>query len=142
MTTSDTGLNDLENMIASGKGPPIARTLGFRLREVGDGWAIFEGTPTLEHYNPLGMVHGGWAASVLDSALGCAVHTKLASGQKYGTVELKVNYVRAMTDKTGLITCRGEILHVGRRLATSQATLVDINGKLYAHGSCTCMIYE
>ena len=142
MSETRTGLDDLTAMINSGKGPAIGQTLGFRLREVGDGWAIFEGTPTLDHYNPLGMVHGGWAAAVLDSALGCAIHSKLKSGQQYGTVELKVNYVRAMTDKTGLITCRGEILHVGRRLATSQATLVDADGKLYAHGSCTCMIYQ
>jgi len=142
MSDTRTGLDDLTAMMNSGKGPPIGQTLGFRLCEVGDGWAVFEGTPTLDHYNPLGMVHGGWAAAVLDSALGCAIHSKLESGQQYGTVELKVNYVRAMTVKTGLIKCRGEILHVGRRLATSQATLVDESGKLYAHGSCTCMIYQ
>lgn len=137
-----TGLDSLQAMIDAGQNPSMATTLGYDLVEVGDGWAVFTGTPTLAHYNPGGVVHGGWAATVLDSALGCAIHTKLPAGLEYGTIELKVNYVRAMTDKTGKIICRGEVIHVGRRLATSEARLEGEDGKLYAHGSCTCMVYD
>jgi uncharacterized protein (TIGR00369 family) len=142
MTKQRTGLEQLQKMIAAGKGPPIGQTLGFRLTEAGDGWAVFEGNPTKAHYNPAGTVHGGWAAAVLDSALGCAIHSCLPPDQNYGTVELKVNYVRPMTDRTGTISCRGEIVHVGRRLAVSEARLTGPDGKLYATGSCTCMVYE
>ena len=121
---------------------PLGLKLGFRCIEVADGVAVFEGTPTADDYNPQNVVHGGWTASVLDSALGCAIETRIPAGRSYGTIELKVNYVRPITDTTGLMTCRGEIVHFGRRMATSEGRLLDAAGKLYAHATCTCMIYE
>ncbi len=136
------GLQRLQNLMNEAGAAPLGVLLGFRLTEVGEGFATFQGTPEPSHYNPQGTVHGGWAASVLDSALGCAVETRLGPGQSYGTIELKVNYVRPMTGATGLTTCRGEVIHFGRRMATSEARLVDQAGKLYAHGTCTCMIYS
>jgi uncharacterized protein (TIGR00369 family) len=136
-----TGRQFLEDLMAGPGTAPLGELLGFRLAEIGDGWVVFEGTPTARHYNPAGVVHGGWTSAVLDSAMGCAVHTKLAPGVGYGTVELKVNLVRPMTEATGLIRCRGEVVHLGRRLATSEGRLIDAAGKLCAHGSCTCMIY-
>lgn len=132
----------LEARIAGRGAAPLGELLGLILVEVGDGFAVFEATPKPEHYNPAGVVHGGWMASILDSALGCAIHSRLGPGVGYGTIELKVNFVRAMTEKTGLVRCRGDVVHMGRRLATSEGRLVDGSGRLYAHGSCTCMIYE
>ena len=136
------GREYLEALMQGRGSAPLGILLSFRLVEVGDGIAVFEGLPKAEHYNPARTVHGGWIASILDSALGCAVHTKLAPGVGYGTVELKVNFVRAMTEATGPVLCRGEVVHMGRRMATSEGRLLDAAGKLYAHGSCTCMIYE
>jgi uncharacterized protein (TIGR00369 family) len=136
------GLERLQRLMDGPGSAPLGLLLGFRLTEIGDGFAVFEGTPGVQHYNPQATVHGGWTASVLDSALGCAVETKLDPDHSYGTIELKVNYVRPLTSDTGLVTCRGEVIHSGRRMATSEARLVDRNGNLYAHGSCTCMIYE
>lgn len=121
---------------------PMGVLLDMRLCEIGEGMATFQGTPGTEHFNPQNTVHGGWAATILDSALGCAVETVLGPGRSYGTIELKVNYVRPMTTQTGLVTCRAEVVHAGRRMATSEGRLVDAGGKLYAHGSCTCMIYD
>ncbi len=145
MTILDTDLHGLERLqgLMNGAGAaPLGIMLGFRLSDVGDGFAVFQGMPNGDHYNPQGTVHGGWTASILDSALGCAVETKLLPGQNYGTIELKVNYVRPLNSDTGLVTCRGEVIHAGRRMATSDARLVDTAGKLYAHGSCTCIINE
>jgi len=136
------GIDRLREMMEGPGAAALGVLLGFRCIELGDGIAVFEGYPSEEHYNPQGIVHGGWTASVLDSALGCAIETRIPAGRSYGTVELKVNYVRPVTGQTGRMTCRGEIIHSGRRMATSEARLVDEAGKLYAHGSCTCMIYE
>ena len=136
------GIDRLKQMMAGPGAAPLGVLLGFRCIDVGDGYAVFEGTPGEEHYNPQSVVHGGWMASVLDSALGCAIETRIPAGRSYGTIELKVNYVRPVTGDTGRMTCRGEIIHFGRRMATSEARLVGGDGKLYAHGSCTCMIYE
>jgi len=135
-----TGLQNLERLRESGGQAPLGRLMDFRLVDVGDGYAVFEGNPGLEHYNPAGVVHGGWISSILDSALGCAIHTRLEAGQSYTTVELKVNMVRALTDQTGLVIARGAVIHLGRRVATSDARLENANGRLLAHGSCTCMI--
>ncbi len=135
-----TGLQNLQRMRDAGGVAPFGKLLGFRLVEVGDGFAVFEGEPGEQHYNPAGTVHGGWISSILDSALGCAVHSRLEAGQGYTTVELKVNMVRALTEQTGLVSARGAVVHLGRRVATSDARLEDANGKLLAHGSCTCMI--
>lgn len=134
------GLEVMQRLVASGGQAPLGKVLDFRIVEVGDGFAVFEGTPGEAHYNPAGIVHGGWTSSVLDSALGCAIHTQLSAGQGYSTIELKVNMVRAITAQTGLVRARGEVIHLGRRMATSDAKLVDADGKLLAHGSCTCMI--
>lgn len=136
------GIDRLKEMMAGPGAAALGVLLGFRCIEIGDGFAVFEGHPSEDHYNPQGVVHGGWTASVLDSALGCAIETRIPSGRSYGTVELKVNYVRPITGQTGRMICRGDIVHSGRRMATSEARLVDEAGKLYAHGSCTCMIYE
>jgi uncharacterized protein (TIGR00369 family) len=139
-TRQQSGREFLEGLMAGAGSAPLGILLGFRLTEVGDGFVVFTGTPSAEHYNPADTIHGGWAAAILDSALGCAVQTRLEAGVSYSTIELKVNYVRAMTAATGEVFCRGEVIHVGRRTATSNARLVDTAGRLYAHGSCTCMI--
>ncbi len=135
-----TGLQNLERLREAGGRAPLGNLLDFWLVDVGDGFAVFEGNPSAEHYNPAGTVHGGWISSILDSALGCAIHSRLEAGQGYTTVELKINMVRAVTDLTGLVTARGAVIHLGRRVATSDARLEDANGKLLAHGSCTCMM--
>ncbi len=135
-----TGRQFLDDLMAGIGSAPLGTVLGFRLKEVGDGFVVFAGLPSADYYNPANIIHGGWAAAILDSALGCAVQTQLEAGVTYSTIELKVNYVRAMTQETGEVLCRGEVIHVGRRTATSHARLVDKAGRLYAHGSCTCMI--
>jgi uncharacterized protein (TIGR00369 family) len=122
--------------------PPIARTLGFTIIEVGPGTAVFQGSPQFAHYNPLGSVHGGWFATMLDSALGCAVHTMMPAGRAYTTAELHVNLVRALTDKVTRVRAEGRVIHCGRQLATAEARLVGPDGTLYAHGSTTCLVFE
>jgi uncharacterized protein (TIGR00369 family) len=136
------GLDQLR-MLLEGKlpPPPIARTLGFYLAEAEEGRAVFRGTPRYDHYNPLGVVHGGWTATLLDSALGCAVHTMLPAGMGYTTIEFKVNLVRPLSEKSGEIVCEGRIVHFGRTIATSEATLKTADGKLIAHGTETCAIF-
>ncbi|GAA2862810.1 uncharacterized protein (TIGR00369 family) [Aminobacter niigataensis] len=121
--------------------PPIAAVLNFALTGVEEGRTVFRGVPNKRHLNPLGMVHGGWAATLLDSALGCAVHSTLAKGEAYTTVEFKVNLTRPITPDTGEIVCEGRVIHKGRTLAVSEATLKDSNGKLLAFGTETCSIF-
>lgn len=121
--------------------PPIGRTNHFRLVEAEHGRVVFEGRPSLDFYNPLGTVHGGWIATLLDSALGCAVHSTLPAGQGYTTLEIKVNYVRPVLERTGPVRSTGRIVHAGSRVATADATLTDAAGKLYAHGSTTCLVF-
>jgi len=121
--------------------PPMAMLMDIRLTEIEKGRAVFTGTPQEFHYNPLGTVHGGLAATLLDSALSCAVHTTLRPGLGYTTVELKVNFARPMLATTGLITCEGRTINVGSRIATSEARLTGADGKLYAHGTATCLIF-
>jgi uncharacterized protein (TIGR00369 family) len=121
--------------------PPISATLGFWLIEVDDGRARFRGVPELRHYNPLGIVHGGYAATLLDSALGCAVHTTLARGELYSTLELKLNLVRMLTKDTGPVEAEGKVIHRGRTTALADGYLRDGAGKLYAHATTTCMIF-
>jgi len=122
--------------------PPISETLGFVLIEVGDGHAVFQGAPQFKHYNPLGTVHGGWYATLLDSALGCAVQTKLPAGTGYTTAELGLNIVRAASDKTGPLRAIGTVIHSGRQMATAQARIVGPDGKLYAHATTTCFVFD
>lgn len=122
--------------------PPIGETLDFLLVEVDHGVAVFQGRPGVRHYNPMGTVHGGWFATLLDSAVGCAVHTTLAPGQGYTTAELKVNIVRPLTDRIPLVRAEGRVIHVGRRMATADGRLFDADGKLYAHASTTCFVFD
>jgi molybdate transport repressor ModE-like protein len=139
---SQTGLEFLQAMVA-GQVPqaPMAATLGFRIVDVSDGHAVFEGVPEFRLYNPIGTVHGGFAASLLDSALGCAIFSTLTKGEPWTTLELKLNFVRAMSKDTGPVRAEGRIIHRGRTVATSEGTLKDRAGRLYAHASTTCMIF-
>ena len=121
--------------------PHIVETLDFALLSVAKGTAVFQGTPQLKHYNPLGSVHGGWYATLLDSALGCAVHTMLNAGQGYTTAELGINIVRAASMKSGPLRAIGAVIHCGRQLATAEARIVGADGKLYAHGTTTCLVF-
>ena len=120
--------------------PPIAVLLGFRLAEVAEGRAVFVVKPGEQHYNPIGVVHGGLLATVLDSALGCAVHSTLLAGVGYTTLELKVNFVRAVTEGTPPLRAEAHIVHVGRRVATAEGRVTDDAGKLYAHATTTCLL--
>src|SRR5687767_14654104 len=121
-------------------GPPIAELLGFKLVEVELGHAVFEVLPGEQHYNPIGVVHGGLAMTLLDSAMGCAVQTQMPAGGGYTTLEAKTNLVRAITAETGLLRAIGKVLHVGKRIATAEARLEDKAGKLYAHATTTCIV--
>ena len=121
--------------------PPMADTLDFRLTEVSEGRALFEGNPSYRHYNPIGVVHGGYAATMLDSALGCAVQTTCKKGEVYTTLELKLNLVRAITKETGKITAEARVLHRGRTVGTAEGYIRDAAGRLYAHATTTCMIF-
>jgi len=147
LTSRPTGHTGLEHMQAIADGtieaPPIARLLGFDLVEVEEGRALFAATPTEAHYNPIGSVHGGFAATLLDSAMGCAVQTTLPAGVGYTTLEISANLVRGITAATGRVLCEGRTLHVGRRAATAEARLTQAStGKLLAHGTTTCLVTE
>ena len=120
--------------------PPFAVLLGIWITEVSEGRVVFAAEPSEYHYNPLGTVHGGVTATLLDSALGCAVQSLLPAGTTYTTLELKVNYLRPVTVKTGTVYAEGKIIHLGGRIATAEARLTDATGKLYAHGTTTCII--
>ncbi len=122
--------------------PPMARLLGIQLVEVDEGRVVFAAQPGEQHYNPIGVVHGGLAATLLDSAMGCAVQTLLPAGTGYTTVELKVNLVRALTRETGEVRAEGKVVHLGSRVATAEGRLVDMHGKLYAHATTTCLIFQ
>jgi len=122
--------------------PPISKTLDFILVEAEHGRVVFQGRPSVAHYNPMGTVHGGWFATLLDSALGCAVQSILPAGKAYTTAELKVNIVRPLTDQVPLVRAESHIIHAGGRMATADARLTGPDGKLYAHGSTTCFIFD
>jgi molybdate transport repressor ModE-like protein len=136
------GLEFLTDMV-DGKlpQPPICATLGFHLAEVANGYARFDGLPEFRHYNPIGTVHGGFAATLLDSALGCAIFSTLAKGEAWTTLELKLNLVRPISKDTGTVQAEGRIIHRGRTVATAEGTVKDKAGKLYAHATTTCMIF-
>lgn len=136
------GLEIMQAMIAGQfPPPPIARLMNFTLGEVDKGRAVFTAEPAEYHYNPIGVVHGGLISTLLDSALGCAVHTTLPAGVLYTTLELHVNFVRPLTQHTGPVRCEAQVLHSGRRMATAEAKVTDAGGKLYGHGTTTCMIF-
>ncbi len=140
---SRTGLEFLQ-AVFSGElpHPPIGETLNFMPIRAEYGRVVFQGTPMAAHYNPIGSIHGGWAATLLDSCVGCAVQSVLPQGKGYTTLELKVNYVRGMTPETGPVRAEGTVVHAGSRTATAEGRLVDAAGKLYAHASTTCLIME
>jgi uncharacterized protein (TIGR00369 family) len=138
-----TGLDIMQAMLDGALPyPHIAETLDFSLVEIAPGKATFQGTPQLKHYNPLGTVHGGWYATLLDSAVGCAVHTMLPAGRGYTTAELSVNIVRSASHKSGPLRAIGTVLHCGRQLATAEGRIVGPDGKLYAHATTTCLVFE
>jgi uncharacterized protein (TIGR00369 family) len=121
--------------------PPIAVVMNYSIAELEEGRAVFEGEPGEEHYNPIGVVHGGYASTILDSALGCAVHTTLPAGVAYTSQTLEVKYLRPITRDTGVVRCEAEVVHRGRKTATSEAKLVaKESGKLLATGTSTCLI--
>jgi len=122
--------------------PPIAELMGFEGFEAEHGRVTFFVTPAEFHYNPIGVVHGGLAATLFDSALGCAIHSTLPEGTGYTTLELKVNYLRPLTVDTGRVRCEATAIHVGGRVATAEARLLDADDRLYGHATTTCMIFR
>lgn len=121
--------------------PPLVLLLGFRPVSVESGRVVFSAQPDERHYNPLGAVHGGYVATLLDTAMGCAVHSKLAAGKVYTTLEFKVNFTRAIRATTGAVVAEGKVLHLGRNVATAEARLTDEGDRLLAHATTTCLIF-
>lgn len=135
------GLDALRALIAGQFPPPsITTTLGFRLVEVEPGYAVFEGEPSDRVLNPLGVVHGGFALTLLDSCTGCAAHTTLPAGVGYTTLETKGNLVRAITPQTGVVRAEGRVVAQGRTVITAEGKIIDARGKLYAHGTSTLLV--
>lgn len=136
------GLEFLQRLIDKKVHVPIGETLGFRLVQVGEGFSVFEAEVGPWAYNPIGSVHGGWYASVLDAALGVALHTTLPKGSGYTTLELKVNLLRPVQPDTGVLRAEGKVVSRGSRIAVTEAHMQDTQGRLYAFGTSTCMIME
>ncbi|MES2480996.1 MAG: PaaI family thioesterase [Pseudomonadota bacterium] len=137
------GMKILEAIFAGDlPSPPMGETLDFVPIRMASGQAVFQGRPLRRHYNPMGTVHGGWFAALLDSAVGCAIHTTLPAGRAYTTLELKINLVRALTDAVPLVRAEGKVIHVGRQTGTAQGRIVGPDGKLYAHATTTCLIFD
>lgn len=120
---------------------PMAEHMNMTMTEVEHGRIVFTGVPEARYYNPMGTVHGGYFGTLLDTAMGCAVHTACKAGHGYTTLEYKVTLIRAMTAATGPVFCEGRILNVGNRIGTAQGTIADAKGKVYAHGTTTCLIF-
>jgi uncharacterized protein (TIGR00369 family) len=138
-----TGMEVFEAMFAGElPSPPIGHTLNFVPVHMEPRIAVFQGRPSFAHYNPLGSVHGGWFATLLDSAVGCCIHTALPAGKSYTTVELKINIVKALTVKVPLIRAEGRVIHLGRSMGTAEGRLYGPDGTLYAHASTTCFIFD
>lgn len=134
------GLTRVRALLAAGGRPPIGETLAFELVEVDFGRAVFEGVPGRHAYNPMGTVHGGYAATLLDSACGIATASRLAAGEAFTTLELKVAYHKAMTERTGKVRAEGVVVSMGRRVAYAEARLVDESGKLLASATSTLLV--
>jgi uncharacterized protein (TIGR00369 family) len=134
------GLQQVRDLLARGAQPPIGRTMDFSLVEVERGRAVFEGTPDERHYNPMGGVHGGYAATLLDSACGIAVHSMLKPDQGFTTLELKVSYLRGMNDMTGAVRAEGRVVNIGRRVAFAEADIRDADGRLMATATSTLLV--
>jgi uncharacterized protein (TIGR00369 family) len=142
LADAPSGLEQLRAWLAGGRQPAIGDTLGFSLVEIEEGRVVFEGTPGLHVYNPIGTVHGGYAATLLDSACGCAVHSRLAANQAYTTLELKVAYHKAMRADTGPVRAEGRVISLGRRAAFAEARLTDAEGRLYASATSTLLVMD
>jgi len=136
------GLGQLRALLAAGIQPPIADTMNFALVKIEAGLAVFEGAPGRSVYNPIGSVHGGYAATLLDSACGCAVHSRLSADQGYTTLELKVSYHRPLSDMSGRVRAEGRLLSFGRRAAFAEAKLLDQQGKLCASATSTLLVFD
>ena len=138
-----TGLQYFKRMVAGEvPPPPMLALLGIRLIEAEEGRVVFTGTVAPEHYNGMGVAHGGYAATLLDSALGCCINTMMPPGKRFTTLELKVNLTRPLTHGVGPVFCEAKVVHLGGRTATSEGRIVDGNGKLYAHGTTTCIVVD
>jgi uncharacterized protein (TIGR00369 family) len=122
--------------------PPIMQTIEPFDFSAEPGVVVFHSTPAFRHYNPIGSVHGGYAATLLDSAMGLAVHTMLPAGSGYTTLEFKISFIRGMTEDTGVVRSEGRVLNVGRRAATAEARITDAKGRLLAHATTTCLVFE
>lgn len=137
------GLEYMRKMMVGELTPSgMAHLMDFRLVEVAEGRAVFSIKPDERHYNGLGIVHGGLAATLLDSAMGCAINTMMPAGKIFTTLEMKINYTRPMRRETGEVLCEASVIHVGGRTATAEGRIVDASGKLYAHGTATCMLFR
>ena len=137
------GLEYMRQLLTGAREPSgMARLMNMRLVEVEEGRAVFAVEPDERHYNGLGIAHGGLAATLLDSALGCAINTVMPAGRVFTTLEMKINYVRPMRRETGEVRCEAEVLHAGGRVATAEGSIRDASGKLYAHGTATCMLFR
>ena len=137
-----TGLEYMRQLMTGEREPSgMARLMNMRLVEVEEGRAVFTVEPDERHYNGLGIAHGGLAATLLDSALGCAINTMMPAGRVFTTLEMKINYVRPMRRETGEVRCEARVLHVGGRVGSAEGRIVDAQGKLYAHGTATCMLF-
>jgi uncharacterized protein (TIGR00369 family) len=139
----ESGLEFLQGLIdGRHPAPPFALTFKMALVEVAEGRAVFSGDPDPSFFNPLGTIHGGWTSGILDSAMACAIHSTCRAGEIYTTLELKLNLVRPVLPSVGTLTCEGRIIHRGGTIATSEGFLRDADGRLYAHGTETCMILD
>jgi uncharacterized protein (TIGR00369 family) len=137
------GLDVLRDMIGGRlPAPPIGRAMDFLLVHVEPGLAVFQGRPGPAFLNPMGGLHGGWYATLLDSCVGCAVHTTMPPGRGYTTLELKLNIVRAITPAVPLVRAEGRVVHGGRQVATAEGRLIGPDGKLYAHATTTCLVFD
>lgn len=137
------GLEYMQKLMG-GELPPsgMGQLMNFKLVEVSEGHAVFRVEPDERHYNGLGIAHGGLAATLLDSATGCAINTMMPAGRVFTTLEMKINYVRPMRRETGAVRCEAKVIHVGSRVATAEGRIIDEGGKLYAHGTATCMVFR
>lgn len=136
------GLSFLRGIIEGTKpAPPFAEAMDFELVEAEEGRVVFIGTPSVRFFNPLGTIHGGWTATILDSAMACAAHSTLKPGEGYTTLEMKLNYVRPLMPDRGTVRCEGRLIHRGNSIITTEGRLVDARGKLLAHGTETCLVF-
>jgi uncharacterized protein (TIGR00369 family) len=136
------GLTQLRALMASQKKPGILVSLQLELVQIEPGLAVFSGVPGEHAYNPIGTIHGGYAATLLDSACGCAVHSKLSATQGYTTLELKIAYLKPITKDTGLVRAEGRVVQLGRRAAFAEASLLDASGRVYATASSTLLVFD